>query len=104
MAKALPEASGLEAGVPGSGALGGVEPPCSAPGRVSGSSAVVPSLAEKDPEEQQDRGREAHPSEILHRVVWGEGAQVRAGPFTRKRGVRPGHRFLGEDLALEPSP
>ena len=54
--------------------------------------------------ESAGQGREAHPSEILHRVVWGEGAQVRAGPFTRKRGVRPGHRFLGEDLALEPSP
>ena len=33
---------------------------------------VVPSLAEQDPEKQQDRGREAHPDEILHRVVWDE--------------------------------
>ena len=41
-AKALPEAPGLEARVPGSGALGGMEPsvPCLAPGHVSGSSVV----------------------------------------------------------------
>ena len=36
----------------------------------------MPSLAEQDPEEQQDGGCEAHAGEILHRVVWGEGAQV----------------------------
>ena len=46
---------------------------------------VVPSLAEQDPEEQQDRGHEAHPDEILHRVVWDEGAQVSAGPVTQNR-------------------
>lgn len=40
--------------------------PCSAPGRVSGSSAVMPSLAEQDPKEQQeDGGCEAHAGEIL---------------------------------------
>ena len=105
-AKALPEAPGLEARVPGSGALGGMEPsvPCLAPGHVSGSSVVVPSLAEQDTEEQQDRGCEAHPGEILHPVVWGEVAQVSAGPVTRKWGVRPGHQFLGEDMTPEPSP
>lgn len=56
-----------------------------------GSSVVVPSLAEKDPEEQQDRSREAHPGEILHRVVWGEGAQVSAGPSLLNPGMGPGH-------------
>ena len=49
-------------------------------GRVSGSLAVVPCLAQQDPEEQQDQGREAHAGEILHRVVWDEGTQVSPAP------------------------
>lgn len=67
--KALLEAPGPEARVPGSSAPGGARSRCSAPGCFSGSSVVVPSLAEQDPKEQQDRGCEAHPDEILHRVV-----------------------------------
>ena len=89
--EALPEAPRPEACVLGSSAPGRAGPPCSALGHVSGSSAVVPSLAEQDPEEQQDRGREAHSDEILHRVVWGEGAQVSAGPSLPNPGVGPGH-------------
>ena len=90
-AEALPEAPGPEACVLGSGTPGGVGPPCSALGHVSGSSAVVPSLAEQDPWEQQDQGREAHPDEILHRVVWGKGTQVSAGPSFPNLGMGPGH-------------
>ena len=67
-----------------------------------GSSVVVPSLAEKDPEEQQDRSREAHPGEILHRVVWGEGAQVSAGPVTHC--VCPGHLPPVRRRGPEPNP
>ena len=63
---------------------------------------VVPSLAEKDPEEQQDRSREAHPGEILHRVVWGEGAQVSAGPVTLC--VCPGHPSPVRRCGPEPNP
>lgn len=78
--EAPPEAPWLEARVPGCGAPGVAGPPCSAPGHVSGSFAVVPCLAQQDPEEQQDQGREAHAGEILHRVVWDEGAQVSPAP------------------------
>ena len=62
----------------------------------------MPSLAEKDPEEQQDRSREAHLAEILHRVVWGEGAQVSSGPVTHC--VCPGHRPPVRRRGPEPSP
>ena len=102
--KALLEAPGPEARLPGSSAQGGARSRFSPPGCFSGFSVVAPSPAEQDPKEQQDRGREAHPEEILHRVVWVEGALVSAGPVTRNRGVRPGHPFLGEDVAPEPSP
>ena len=50
--EAHPEAPTPKARLLGSCTLGSVGSRCSAPGRVSGSSVVVPSLAEKDPEEQ----------------------------------------------------
>ena len=100
--EAHPEAPTPEARVPGSCALGGAGSRCSAPGCISGSSVVMPSLAEKDPEEQQDRSREAYPGEILHRVVWGEGAQVSAGPVTHC--VCPGHPPPVRRRGPEPNP
>lgn len=103
-AEALPEAPGPEARVGGCGAPCDARSRCSAPGRVSGFFAVVPSLAEQDPEEQQDRGREAHPDEILHRVVWGEGAQVSAGPSPGTGVCAQGTRLPGEDVAPSPAP
>lgn len=49
------------------------------------------------PRRQQDRGSEAHPDEILHRVVWGEGTGP-ARPCHPEPGCAPkGPRLLGDD-------
>ena len=72
--------------------------------RLSGSSVVVPSLAEQDPEEQQDGGCEAHAGEILHRVVWGEGAQVSPAPSPGTGVCAQGTRLSGEDMAPSTAP
>ena len=89
---------------PGLHAVGGAGSRCSAPGLVSGSSVVMPSLAEQDPEEQQDRGCEAHAGEILHRVVWGEGAQVSPAPSPGTGVCAQGTRLSGEDMAPSTAP
>lgn len=57
----------------------------------------------QDPKGQQDGGCEAHAGEILHRVVWGEGAGQPA-PSSGTEEWAQGCRLPGRDVAPSPGP